>query len=424
MRLPPRRWQIAGIAILAVLVAAGVLVIALVRSEGGGSGGEAVTIPAGDGVTLAAESFKPDGAGPHPLIVMPASWGNSATEYRLLAERFAARGYVVVAYAQRGFAGSSGEVDFAGAPTQHDASAVIDWALAHTGADPHRIGMTGISYGAGISLLAAERDPRIKAVVAMSAWTDLDASLVQNGTLSSRTLGALLRTVENKGRPSKYANDLQARLTSDPAGAADLLRAREDVSSPIAHVAALNANGTAVMIANAWEDSIFPPAPLLRFYDALTTPKRLELAVGDHTTPELDGLFGRPDLTIGDAVAWFNHYLLGRPNGIDRAQPIVLQDVRTRAWNGFTSWPNTLATTDLGAPGSADATAGSAPVSWSASLVTGTDTAATSGPPQYVEPIDYRPPTADLNVLAKNQHALVWSGPSEQSATTVSGVPS
>jgi putative CocE/NonD family hydrolase len=421
VRLPPRRWQIAGVAILAVLVALGVLIVAIFRSTGGPHG-ESVTIPAGGGITLAGETFTPDGPGRHPLIVMPAGWGATATEYRLLAQRFADRGYVVVAYAQRGFAGSGGAVDFAGTPTQRDASTVIDWALAHTRADPDRIGMTGVSYGAGISLLAAERDPRIKAVVAMSAWTDIDASLVQNGTLSSRTLGALLRTIGTKGRAGAYATELQARLKSDPAGTAGLLRTHEKVSSPIADIAALNGNGTAVMIANGWEDSIFPPAPLLRFYDALTTPKRLELAVGDHTTPELDGLFGRPDLTIGDALAWFDHYLRGRANGIDRADPIALQDVRSRGWHGFTSWPGTAASADLGAPGSAHAADGHAPASWTANLITGTDTAATSGPPQYVEPADYRPPTADLDVLVKNQHALVWSGPAEQSATTVSGL--
>lgn len=423
MRIPSRKWLIVGIAIAAVLVAAGVAVVAVVRSRSSGQGNGA-TIPVGGGVTLAAETFAPRGAGPHPLLVMPASWGAAPAEYRLLAQHFADHGYLVVAYAQRGFAGSTGAVDFAGAPTQRDASKVIDWALAHTDADPHRIGMTGVSYGAGISLLAAERDPRIKAVVAMSTWTDLTASLVQNGTLSSRTLGALLRTVETKGHPGTYATELQARLKSDPAQTAALLRAHEQLSSPIAHVAALNANGTAVMIANGWEDSIFPPAPLVRFYDELTTPKRLELAVGDHTTPELAGLLGQPDLTIGDALAWFNHYLQGRSNGIDRAYPIVLQDVRSRAWHGFNAVPGVGRPAYLGAPGSTGATAASAPGSWAASLITGTDTAATSGPPQYVEPTSYRPPSADLPVLSKNRHALVWSGTAERSATTVSGAPS
>lgn len=31
--------------------------------------------------------------------------------------------------------------------------------------------MVGISYGAGLALLGADRDARIKAVVAMSGWT-------------------------------------------------------------------------------------------------------------------------------------------------------------------------------------------------------------------------------------------------------------
>ncbi|MEU8888085.1 CocE/NonD family hydrolase C-terminal non-catalytic domain-containing protein [Streptomyces sp. NPDC048442] len=54
----------------------------------------------------------------------------------------------------------------AGAPTPRrtaDVSAVIGWALAHTPADEDKIGMAGVSYGAGLSLLASGHDKRIKA---------------------------------------------------------------------------------------------------------------------------------------------------------------------------------------------------------------------------------------------------------------------
>jgi putative CocE/NonD family hydrolase len=423
MRLPPLRWRIAAGALTALLVVVAVLVVLILRSGSGRHRVEDVTIPASGGVTLAAEITEPDGSGRHPLVVMPASWGATAAEYQLVAQRFAARGYIVVAYAQRGFRPSTGGVDFAAPATQRDASSVIDWALAHTHADRTRIGMAGVSYGAGVSLLAAERDPRIKAVAAVSAWTDLGASFVQNGTLSERTLGSLLRTIETKGRPSAYAAALKRQLDTDPAGAVELLRAHDAVSSPTARVAALNANGTAVMIANGWEDSIFPPAQLMPFFDALTTPKRLQLGVGDHVNQELAGLFGRPDKTIDDTLSWFDHYLLARANGIDRAAPLQLQDVTTRAWHGFTSWPEATASSDLGAPGAAGSAALSAPATWTAGLTSGTDTAATSGPQQYGTSEDYRPPTADLGVLGANQHALVWTGSAEPAAVTIIGVP-
>lgn len=421
MQLPARRWWIVG-AVLAVAALAAALLTAVLVRLGDGAGVRR-SIPAGREVTLAAEVYTPDGAGPHALIVMPASWGADATEYTAVAAKLVARGYVVVAYSQRGFRDSTGEVDFAGPDTQRDASTVIDWALAHTAADPDRIGMAGVSYGAGISLLAAERDPRVKAVAALSAWTDLDASLVQNGTLSTGTLRGLLHQIETKGRSSAFDRELQRRLDADPAAAADLLTAGAAVRSPITRVADLNAHGTAVLIANGWADSFFPPAQLVDFFDALTGPKRLELAVGDHTAPELAGLFGRPDRTIDDTLAWFDHYLHGTANGVDDAAPLQLQNVATRQWQGYPSWPGTTATADLGAPGSPDSAALTSPATWSTTLTTGTDTAATSGPAQIVAPSDYRPPAADLRVLGANTHALAWSAPALTGATTVTGAP-
>ncbi|WP_181687743.1 CocE/NonD family hydrolase, partial [Xanthomonas oryzae] len=129
------------------------------------------------------------GAGPFPLIVMPASWALPNLEYLGRATALASDGYVVVSYTSRGFWDSAGQIDIAGPDRVEDVRAVIDWALAHTPANPHAIGASGISYGAGISLLAAERDPRIKAVAALSGWADLQASLYSNRTVSQQGVG-------------------------------------------------------------------------------------------------------------------------------------------------------------------------------------------------------------------------------------------
>lgn len=91
------------------------------------------------------------GAGPFPLIVMPASWALPNLEYLGRATALASDGYVVVSYTSRGFWDSAGQIDIAGPDRVEDVRAVIDWALAHTPANPHAIGASGISYGAGIS---------------------------------------------------------------------------------------------------------------------------------------------------------------------------------------------------------------------------------------------------------------------------------
>ena len=51
--------------------------------------------------------------------------------------------------------------------------------------------MVGISYGAGLALLGAARDERIKAVVAMSGWSNMQEALFKQGS-PSRVWGTLL----------------------------------------------------------------------------------------------------------------------------------------------------------------------------------------------------------------------------------------
>ena len=49
--------------------------------------------------------------------------------------------------------------------------------------DVDRVAMVGISYGAGLALLGADRDQRIKAVVAMSGWTEFINALFKGGKI-------------------------------------------------------------------------------------------------------------------------------------------------------------------------------------------------------------------------------------------------
>ncbi len=110
-------------------------------------------IPGWDGAQMGALVLVPQGqgAGPFPLIVMPASCSLPNLEYLGRATQLASDGYVVVSHTSRGFWDSAGQINIAGPDTVDDVSAVIDWALAHTSANPNAIGASGISYGAGIS---------------------------------------------------------------------------------------------------------------------------------------------------------------------------------------------------------------------------------------------------------------------------------
>ncbi len=183
---------------------------------------------------------------------MPTSWGLPQVEYLAQAQKLADSGDAVSTYNVRGFWQSGGEIEVAGPPDVADASKVIDWALANTPADAQKVGMAGVSYGAGISLLAAAHDKLIKAVSAMSGWADLIDSIYSGRTQHSQATALLGVAGTITGRPSA---ELQQTLKDF--FASNLSKEQEMIAwgkkrSPETYVDQLNKNGAAVFMANGW----------------------------------------------------------------------------------------------------------------------------------------------------------------------------
>ncbi|MDL2076985.1 CocE/NonD family hydrolase [Streptomyces sp. GXMU-J15] len=299
-----------------------------------------VDITGDGGTTLRANVFTPAGAGDgrrYPLLVLPTAWATPQVQYFAQAQRLANSGYVVVSYNVRGFWQSGGEIEVAGPPDIADASRVIDWALAHTPADAERIGMGGMSYAAGISLLAAAQDKRIRAVAALSGWADLIDSIYSGRTQHTQAAALLNATSSLTGRQSAELEEIFGAFRTG-----DLSREKEMVAwgkkrSVTTYLDRLNAHSPAVFLANGWSDSVFPPNQYTDFYEKLTGPKRLQFRPGDHATPEVTGLLGVPNDVWTDAVRWFDFHLKGEANGVDREQPVRLM---SRSGGGYETYPD------------------------------------------------------------------------------------
>ncbi len=298
-------------------------------------------IPGSGGITLKGNVFTPggaDGTRRYPVVILPSSWGLNDLEYLAQAKRLADSGYVVVSYTARGFWLSGGRIEVAGPPDVADISRVIDWALAHTPADPARIGMAGVSYGAGLGLMGAAFDKRIKAVVALSGWADLIDSIYSGRTQHLQAAAMLGAAGYLTGRPSaRLQQVLGDFLASRYDREADMIAWGRE-RSPATYLDRINANGAAIMLGNAWGDSLFNPGQLAAFYERLRTPKRLELRPGDHATAEAGGLLGLPNDTWADAGRWLDHYLKGADNGIDREPPVRLQSRTGGGYEGYADW--------------------------------------------------------------------------------------
>ncbi|MYR28354.1 MULTISPECIES: alpha/beta fold hydrolase [unclassified Streptomyces] len=296
-------------------------------------------IPGDGGTVLKGNVVAPaDTSRTYPLVVLPTSWSVPQIEYLAQAQKLAETGYVVVTYNSRGFLQSGGEIEVGGPKDVADASAVIDWALAHTPADAAHIGMAGVSYGAGISLLAAGHDPRIKAVAALSGWGDLIDS-IYSGRTQHAMAGALLGGLGFlTGRPSAEFQQILKDFLGSNLAKEDEMIAWGKVRSPATYLDGINRNKPAVFLGNAWGDSFFPPNQYADFFSKLAGPKRLEFRPGDHATSEATGLLGLPNDTWTDTRRWLDHYLKGEDNGVQNEAPVHLSSRSGGGYEDYASW--------------------------------------------------------------------------------------
>ena len=341
-----------------------------------------VTLTMSDGVGLAGILTQPSTPGPHPAIVFISSWGLPDFEYYDQAQQFAADGYIVLEYDPRGFYNSGGTIDVASPQDVADVSTVITWLLANTSTNPAEIGVGGISYGAGLSLLAAAHDPRIKAVASMSTWTDLDYSLYPNSTRHQESTDLLVAAGQLTGRLSPDFENIVSDFYADK----DVPQILQwgAIRSPQTYISEINANKTAVFISNGLQDSIFAPNQLTPFYNDLTTPKYLMLQPGDHATAEASGLLGATNAIWTNAHAWFDHYLTGANNGINTQPPVQVEPVGGSSYESYASLSalsTATATFQLGATNwlGTGALTYAAPGEWSTAINVGTPTCAEGG---------------------------------------------
>jgi ABC-2 type transport system ATP-binding protein len=146
------------------------------------AGQQAPTILNGPGLTLPGAT-NIDGSLLDGVLTDAVGWTNIGT--------LRGAGYNVVTWDPRGEWNSGGQLELNHAEYEgRDVSAIISWlatqpeAQLDAAGDP-RMGMTGISYGGGIQLVAAASDRRVDAIVPAISWHSLNTSLYKNQAFKS-----------------------------------------------------------------------------------------------------------------------------------------------------------------------------------------------------------------------------------------------
>ncbi|WP_329103034.1 CocE/NonD family hydrolase [Micromonospora sp. NBC_01699] len=381
-----------------------------------------MSIPGADeDVVLDAGVFVPtETSGPVPVVIMPAPLAPTGWEsYPGMIRKFAQRGYLAVAYSQRGLAYSSGKIDVAGPGDWADGSAVIDWILAnHPQANPDRIGFVGSSYGAGTSLLIAAHDERVRAVCAQSAWADLGRSLYENETRHLKAFEALV---------ALFGED---RVSAEVAEIFDDFRANRNIErllefsairSPISYLERFNDRNLPIFLGTYWHETIFSVPAVVEFYQALTGPKSLLVQIGDHGGDEAIGFLGGISRPTATSYRWLDHHVVnaaegGHPDQGVRAEYMhnLLSLIQKPDWESYVVPARRFY---LGDPGPGAPVGELVPdgprAGWSRSFTAGTDTVATVAPTLVTTGIQERlgrPIVYDTTAIPTD-HAVVWASP-------------
>jgi predicted acyl esterase len=299
-----------------------------------------ITVTSADGTKIDGSVMTPNGGNAssrYPAIIFVNSWALNKAEYIVQAAMFAKKGYVVVSYSTRGFGNSEGVINVAGPKDMQDLRAVIDWMKVNTPVDVANIGMAGISYGAGLSLLGLAQMPEVKTAAAMSGWGNLEQSLWADESPQQVWGSILIASGYITGRMDPIILQMYQNLVNyNNVGDTQAWAA---VRSPATYAAQINAAGKPVYLSNNFSDNLFNPNQILDFYESLTVPKRLDLNQGIHATAEIGGILGLPNYTWSKVHAWFDHYLKGINNGIDGEAKLTMQSKFNGARTEFASWP-------------------------------------------------------------------------------------
>jgi predicted acyl esterase len=273
-----------------------------------------------DGVLLGTTLYIPDGAPPAagwPAILILHGLGLDRRDMNTMAEHwYVPRGYAVLTYDARGHGQSGGVVTLDGPREIADVKIAFSYLASQPAIDRAHIGGWGISYGGGATFLAAEQGVPYAAIETFETWTDLGSALLPNNLSKSGLIAGLL----NQIRPDAVSQLIASAKT-------DLLQstnlpALRTLTAERSSLPAVHSLSVPTAMFQGKRDFAFDMSQMTRAFTALKAPKRLYLGNLGHAPSKF--LADDFDHFMAESVAWYDRFLEGVQNGIDRRPPVEL----------------------------------------------------------------------------------------------------
>ena len=296
------------------IVAAVVLSVCAWSGAASAATPQQLTIAASDGAKLACSVVVPDSpapAGGYPSVILFHGLGGRHQDLEPLATQvLAPAGYETLECDARGHGASEGLFGLDGPRDVQDTRDLFSWLAARTGNTS--IGALGVSLGGGAVWNAAVAGVPFKAIVPVITWTNLTTALAPQGLSKSGLVQYLASLVpQSRWDPELLAAAPSLVASTNLAAVTALAASR----SPLSKLATLT---TPTLMIQGRRDFLFDIDQALTAFKALRGPKRLYL--GDLGHPPGVSPATAPDAALywGEAVKWFDRFLRGAANGIDK----------------------------------------------------------------------------------------------------------
>ncbi len=284
-------------------------------------------IPMSDGARIAATYYLPDGASPAggwPTVLMLHGLGESRADdtnalgmsINTIAEtQLVPQGYAALTFDARGHGVSEGLVSIDGPREIQDVRELFNWLSSRASINPQQIGAFGYSYGGGAIWRATAEGVQFAAIGVAATWTDLYAALAPQDLARSGVVLGFWQSIAARAAPEvePIVRDALAGQNLPAVRAFTQQRSTRHLLGQIR---------VPTYLIQGRRDFAFDIDQALAPYSRLTGPKRLYLADFGHAPSQLPA--GELDHVLPQARLWFDRFLKGLPNGIDRRQPVEL----------------------------------------------------------------------------------------------------
>lgn len=319
-----------------------------------------------DGVELAADVFRPRAEGKFPTVLVrtPYGRGPSGLQY---GNTLARRGYAVVVQDVRGRFDSGGSFE----PMRHeteDGSDTLDWIAAQPWSDG-KVGMVGASYLGFVQWAAAKsKNPHLVAIVPQVSPPDPQYNIPYLGGVFFMSSVWWARVVEDMrnltgdGEGVDWMKKLATLPLSDLDQAFGLTSTFLDEWirhpphdpwwEPNSYQGDFSQLDVPALNLSGWYDGDQPGAPMnfvgMRAHAPSERARKGQwLVMGPWThlfnssTRIGDMDFGPDAMVDLEAVElrWFDHYLKGIDNGVEREDPVLVFVMGENKWRREKDWP-------------------------------------------------------------------------------------